>query len=149
MSGEAQGMSRIRLDQATTCIAATLEKAASLGLKPLAVVVLDTGGELIAGQRQDGASSGRVRLATGKAAGALFLGVSSRVIAGMAAERPSFVASLGPIASGGLIPAPGGIIVVGDDGQPIGAVGASGDTSDNDEACVLAGIVAAGLHAAV
>lgn len=138
-------MTRIRLDQANACIAAALEQAGSLNLKPLAVVVLDAGGELIAGQRQDGASSGRVRLATGKAAGALFLGLSSRTIAGMAAERPSFVASLGPIAPGGLVPAPGGVIVVDADGQPIGAVGASGDTSDNDEACVLAGLEAAGL----
>ena len=65
----------------------------------------------------------------------------------MAAERPSFVASLGPIAPAGIIPAAGGVIVVSGEGLPIGAVGITGDTSDNDEACALAGIAAAGLTA--
>lgn len=73
------------------------------------------------------------------------LGLSSRKIADMAAERPTFIASLGPIAAGGLIPAAGGIIVVDADNQPIGGVGISGDLSDNDEKAVLAGIMAAGL----
>lgn len=140
-------MTQLSLDQANRCIEAALARARDLGLKPLAVVVLDAGGEPIACQRQDKASAGRVRLATGKAAGALFLGVSSRQVAAMAAERPTFVASLGPIAPQGIVPAPGGVIVVDGEGAPIGAVGASGDTSDNDETCVLAGIAATGLSA--
>ena len=65
----------------------------------------------------------------------------------MAAERPTFVASLGPVSPHGIIPAAGGVIVAGKDGGPIGAVGITGDTSDNDEACALAGIAAAGLSA--
>ena len=48
----------------------------------------------------------------------------------------------------GLIPAAGGNIVKGADGIAIGAVGVTGDTSDNDEICTLAGIAAAGLTAA-
>jgi uncharacterized protein GlcG (DUF336 family) len=77
----------------------------------------------------------------------LALGVSSRAIGEMAAERPTFVAALGPIASQGLIPAAGGVIVVDRDGEVIGAIGATGDSSDNDEACVLAGLLAAKLLA--
>ncbi len=140
-------MTAITLDQATTIVSATLAKGQELGLKPLSVAVLDAGGHLIAFQRQDGSSSLRPQIACGKAGGALALGVSSRKIGDMAAERPSFVASLGPISSHGIIPAAGGVIVISKDGQAIGAVGVTGDTSDNDEACALAGIAAAGVTA--
>lgn len=140
-------MSRITLDQANTVIAAALAKGAELGLKPLSVAVLDAGGHLLAFQRQDGSSNLRAEIATAKASGALGLGVSSRRIGDMAADRPSFVASLGPISAHGVVPAAGGVIVTGADGFAIGAVGVTGDTSDNDELCALAGIAAAGLSA--
>lgn len=140
-------MSRIRLEQANQIIDAAFEHGRTLGLKPLSVTVLDAGGHLVAFQRQDGASLLRPQIATAKASGALAMGVSSRKIADMAAERPSFVASLGAIAPYGVVPAAGGVIVVGPDGAPIGAVGITGDLSDNDEACALAGIAAAGLVA--
>lgn len=140
-------MSVIELDQAATIVAAAFDKGGELNLKPLSVAVLDAGGHLIAFQRQDGASMLRPQIACGKAAGALALGVSSRKIGDMAAERPTFVASLGPISPHGIIPAAGGVIVVGADGRPIGAVGVTGDTSDNDEICARAGIAAAGLSA--
>ena len=137
----------ITLAKANAVIAAAFDKAAELELKPLSVAVLDAGGHLIAFQRQDKASTLRFAIAAGKASGALALGVSSRRIGEMAAERPSFVASLGAIAPNGVIPAAGGVIVVDGAGAPIGAVGVTGDTSDNDEACALAGIAAAGLKA--
>ena len=139
-------MSRIDLAQANIILTAAFAKAAELGLKPLTVAVLDAGGHLIAFGRQDGSSTLRPQIAMAKAGGALALGVSSRKIGDMAAERPSFVASLGPIAPLGVVPAAGGVIVVDADG-PIGAVGVTGDTSDNDETCALAGIAAAGLTA--
>lgn len=135
------------LERASAIVAATLAAGAELGLKPLSVAVLDPGGHLIAFQRQDGASTLRPQIAVAKAAGALALGISSRKIGDMAAERPSFVASLGPIAQGGIVPAAGGVIVVDADGRAIGAVGVTGDTSDQDERCALAGIAAAGLTA--
>ena len=139
-------MARISLDQANAAIAGAFAKGRELGLKPLCCVVLDAGGHAIALQRQDGASTLRPQIAAGKASGALALGVSSRRIGEMAAERPSFVAALGPIAPSGLLPAAGGVIVVDAEG-PIGAVGITGDTSDNDELCALAGIAAAALTA--
>lgn len=139
-------MTRISLTQANQVIAGALAKAETLSLKPLGVVVLDAGGNLIACQRQDGASSGRLALATGKAAGALFLGMSSRKIGDMASDRPVFVSSLGPISPAGVVPAAGGILVVDNQGETIGAVGISGDLSDLDEQCTLAGIEAAGLR---
>jgi uncharacterized protein GlcG (DUF336 family) len=140
-------MNRISLDQANRIIQGAFAKGSSLKLKPLSVAVLDPGGHLIAFQRQDHASILRFGISSGKAAGALALGVSSRKIGEMAAERPSFVASLGAIAPQGVIPAAGGVIVMDGTGQVLGAVGVTGDTSDNDEACALAGIEAAGLKA--
>lgn len=137
----------IALERAAATVAATLAKGTELGLKPLSVAVLDAGGHLIAFQRQDGASTLRPQIAIAKAAGALALGISSRKIAEMAAERPGFVASLGPISPAGVVPAAGGVIVVDAGGTTIGAVGVTGDTSDEDERCALAGIAAAGLLA--
>ena len=139
-------MNRVTLEQANRIVMGAFQKGAELKLKPLSVAVLDPGGHLIAFQRQDGASTMRFQIASGKASGALALGVSSRKIGEMAAERASFVASLGPIAPHGVIPAAGGVIVVGDGGI-LGAVGVTGDSSDNDEISALAGIAAAGLKA--
>jgi uncharacterized protein GlcG (DUF336 family) len=140
-------MNRISLDQANRIIQGAFTKGSTLKLKPLSVAVLDPGGHLIAFQRQDNASTLRFGIASGKAAGALAIGVSSRKLAEMAAERPGFVGSLGAIALQGLIPAAGGVIAVDGAGQIIGAVGVTGDTSDNDELCALAGIETAGLKA--
>ena len=140
-------MNRITQAQAKTIIDTALAKGGELALKPLSVAVLDPGGHLIAFEREDCASLMRAQIAIGKAAGALALGLSSRKIGDMAAERPAFVASLGPISPAGIVPAAGGLIVVDDEGFPLGAVGVTGDTSDNDERCAIAGIEAAGLTA--
>ena len=139
---------RISLDKANTIISATFAKGKDAGMKPLSAVVTDAGGHVIAFQRQDGTSFLRLDIAVGKAAGALALGVSSRRIGEMAAERPAFVGALGNLAAGkGILPVAGGVIVKGPDGLPIGAVGVTGDTSDNDEIAALAGIAATGLTA--
>ena len=82
-----------------------------------------------------------------KESGALALGVNSRRIGEMAAERPAFVGALNKLNDKGVLPVAGGVIVKGPDGLPIGAVGVTGDTSDNDEICALAGIAATGLTA--
>jgi uncharacterized protein GlcG (DUF336 family) len=109
--------------------------------------VVDAGGHLIAAERQDGATFKRIDIASGKAVGALSLGVSSRKIAEMTAERPQFMAALSATFDGVLIPSPGGVIVQDGNGTVVGAVGISGDLPDKDEACTLAGIAAAGLTA--
>ncbi len=133
------------LAQANAIIAAALEQAAALKLKPLTVAVLDAGGHLLALQRQDGSSSLRPQIAMAKASGALALGVSSRRIGAMAEERPTFVAALAALAPHGILPAAGGVLIAGGGALPIGAVGITGDTSDNDEHCAKCGIEAAGF----
>lgn len=137
----------LSLDQAAAIVSATLAKARELALKPLTVAVLDAGGHLVSFAREDASSTLRPQIATGKAGTALALGVSSRTVAAMAAERPTFIASLGPVSPHGIIPAAGGVLILDAQGIVIGAVGVTGDLSDNDEACALAGIAAAGLQA--
>ena len=138
-------MHRLNLAQSNALIDAAFAKGAELGLKPLTVTIHDPGGHLIACQRQDGASNMRVKLAGGKASGALALGVSSRTIGDMAVDRPHFVAAVDTMSEGGMVPAAGGVIVCDAGGQVVGAIGVTGDTSDNDEACALAAIECQGL----
>lgn len=140
-------MSQITLDQANAAIAGAFAEGKELGFKPLSVAVVDAGGHLIAFQRGDTASFARAQIAIGKAAGALALGVSSRKVGDMAVERPWFIGAFAASAPHPVIPAAGGVIVVDASGAPIGAVGVTGDTSDNDEIAALAGIAAAGLTA--
>jgi uncharacterized protein GlcG (DUF336 family) len=140
-------MHRLNLAQANAMIEAAFAKGAELKLKPLTVTIHDAGGHLIAAQRQDGASTMRVKLAGGKAAGALALGVSSRTIGDMAVERPHFIGSVARMPDWGMVPAAGGVIVVDGEGVIVGAIGVTGDTSDNDEACALAAIASQGFAA--
>ena len=140
-------MSVITVEQANAIIAAAVAKGKEAGMKPLTVAVVDAGGSLICFQRSDNAPPLRPAVAIGKAAGAAGLGVSSRRLGEMAAERPHFVGAIGHLAPLGLIPVAGGVNVVDHEGRILGAVGVSGDTSDNDEVAALAGIAAAGLKA--
>jgi uncharacterized protein GlcG (DUF336 family) len=140
-------MSFITVEQANKIIAGVVAKAKEAGMKPLTVAVVDQGGALICFQRNDGAPPLRPAIAIGKAAGAVGFGVPSRRLGEMAAERPHFVGAVGNLAPHGLIPVAGGVNVVDGEGRVIGAVGVSGDTSDNDEIAALAGIAAAGLKA--
>ena len=138
-------MHRLTLAQANALVEAAFSDSAQRGLKPLSVAVLDPGANLVALQRQDGAPQLGPKLAAGKAAGALALGVTSRRLGEMAVERPHFIAALGGMTP--LVPAAGGIIVCDADGTILGAIGVSGDVSDNDELCALAAIEAVGLVA--
>jgi uncharacterized protein GlcG (DUF336 family) len=140
-------MGQIMLEAANAVIAGAFAKGKEAGFKSLSVAVVDAGGHLIAFQRGDGSSFARAQIATGKAAGALALGVSSRKVGDMAVERPWFIGAFAASAPHPVIPAAGGVIIVDANGAPIGAVGVTGDTSDNDEAAALAGIAAAGLTA--
>jgi len=138
----------ITLQQATTVVEAALRKGRETGCAPLAVAVLDDGGHLKAFAREDGAGIIRPQIALGKAWGALGMGMGSRALARRVAEQPQqapFFAALNAMSDGRVVPAPGGVLIRDDGGTVIGAVGISGDVSDKDEACALAGIEAAKL----
>ncbi len=140
-------MSSLGLTVANTIVEAALKKARELNTAPLAVAVLDETGQLKAYQREDQTSLLRTDIAVGRAWGALGLGRSSRVLGKVAEERPAFIQALSVMAGGRLVPVPGGVLIRAGDNAIIGAVGISGDTSDIDETCAVAGIEAAGLRA--
>ena len=137
--------SRLRLAAASTIVDTAIATRNEHNYQPLTVVVLDAGGHVVACKREDNSGILRFEIALGKAWGALGIGRPSRDIAQMAQERPSFVASLAAASGGRVVPVPGGVLVTNADGEIIGAVGISGDVSDADELCAIAGIRAAGL----
>lgn len=139
----------LTLAQASAIVDGALEKRKEAGFKPLGVVVLDAGGHVVAFKREDGASMLRFDVAQGKAYGALGLGQSSRKLEKIALDRPHFFAGYVGVSGGKAVPVAGGVLIRDKAGNLLGAVGASGDTSDNDEAAVIAGIEAAGLVADV
>jgi uncharacterized protein GlcG (DUF336 family) len=140
----------LTLEKANLIIQTAIAKARELKMAPLTVVVLDAAGHLKAMQREDGASMIRQEIATAKAWGAVSMGVSSRSLAGVAVQRPDFMNSLVTLSQGKVMPVPGGVLIRDkENNQLIGAVGISGDVSDQDERCAIAGIEAAGFAAGV
>lgn len=134
---------------ALACAASIVDEAIATrmreGLLPLAIAVLDAGGNLVAFKREDGSGVLRFDIAVGKAAAALGLGMSSRLIRDRMAARPAFQSALAAAADGRFIPVPGGVLILDAAGTAIGAVGISGDASDKDEYCAIMAIKAAGL----
>jgi len=139
----------LTLASAQSIISDALAAGAQHGFKPLTVVVLDAGGHVIAAARQDGASNNRFEIAQGKAYGALALGMGSRAIMERAEQQAYFISAATAALGGRLIPVPGGVLVREQDGTLVGAVGITGDSSDNDETAATTAIEAAGLTAQV
>ncbi len=115
--------------------------------KPMAIVVLGAGGSIKASESQDGTSLLRPKIAHGKAFGAYSMGLGSRALYERAKVEPSFIQSMNALCDGALVPVPGGVLIRSETGELLGAVGITGDTSDNDELCAVAGIKAVGLVA--
>jgi len=136
----------LSLNQANQIITAALAKARDLNLKPVSVIVLDARASLVAAQSEDGVSIMRAQIAHGKANAAIQLGMGTRALMNRAEQQAYFVSAINGLAGGDFVPVPGGCLVMDGD-TLIGAVGISGDTSDNDEAAVVTGIEAAGLSA--
>jgi uncharacterized protein GlcG (DUF336 family) len=140
-------MSALNLHTATTISNHALALGRELSAAPLTVAVLDAGGHLISLQREDGASLLRPQIAIAKAWGAVALGKGSRAIAADAQQRPAFIGALNNLADGNLVPAPGGVLIRDAQGEVIGAIGITGDTSDIDEQCAVGAVEAVGLEA--
>ena len=139
-------MSNVTLAHASTIIDRALAKGRELNLQPLTVVVLDSGGHMVAMKREDKSGILRTEIATGKAWGTLGMGFGGREFARRAAGGgATFLTALMAASGGRIVPAAGGVLVRDAAGDIVGAVGISGDTSDKDEACAVAGIEAAGL----
>ena len=135
------------LGTARAVIAAARSHAQAAGLKPITVVVLDAGGHVLAAEREDGSSNKRFEIAYAKAHGAISLGIGSRTLMERAEQQPFFVTAVTSAIGGALVPVPGGVLVRDSSGGLVGAVGVSGDTSDNDEHAAVAGVEGSGLVA--
>jgi len=140
-------MSVITLAQASIIVDVALKKAREAKLAPLTVAVLDSGGHLVAFKREDKSGILRFDIAFGKAWGALGMGFGSRTLASRAAKTPQFFTMLAAASSGRIVSNPGGVLIRDGSGDIVGACGVSGDTSDKDEMCAVAGIEAAALKA--
>jgi uncharacterized protein GlcG (DUF336 family) len=137
----------LTLAQASTIVDVALKTGRDAKFAALTVAVLDAGGHLVAFKREDKSGILRFDIAFGKAWGALGMGFGSRTLAGRAPKQPAFFTALAAVSDGRLVPGAGGVLIRDAAGDIIGAVGISGDTSDNDEKCAIAGIEAAGLKA--
>ena len=138
-------MPDISLRKAKSVIRTALSKGKELGLKPLSVVILDAGGHVIAFEREDGAAPGRFAIAHGKAYGSVMLGMAGTAQMARADQQAYFMDAVNGVFGGNVIPVPGGVLVRDKKGGVIGAIGVTGDSSDNDLIAALAGVEAAGL----
>lgn len=138
-------MAEISLRKAKIIIQSSFKRGAELGLKPLSVVVLDAGGHVISFEREDGAAPGRFAIANGKAYGSIMLGMAGTAQMARAEQQAYFMEAINGVFGGQVVPVPGGVLVRDKKGQVIGAVGVTGDSSDNDLIIALAGIESAGL----
>ena len=139
----------VGLRKARTIIRKTLQKGREMELKPLSVVVLDAGGNVVAFEREDGASPGRFAIAHGKAYGAVMLGMSGSAQMKRAEDQDYFMNAMNGLFGGQVVPVPGGILLRDARGRLVGAVGVTGDTSDNDAEAGKAGVESAGLTAEI
>lgn len=137
----------LTLAQASTIVDVALKKARDSNFAPLSVAVLDAGGHLVTFKREDKSGILRFEIAFGKAWGGLGMGFGSRTLFERAEKTPMFFTTLAAASGGRVVTNPGGVLIRNEAGDILGAVGISGDTSDNDELCAVAGIEAAGLKA--
>ncbi len=139
----------LTLEQAKNIIETTRAKGREMELKPLSVVVLDAGGHVLAFEREDNAAPGRFGIAQGKAYGAVMLGMAGTAQMARAESQAYFMAAVNGVYGGQVVPVPGGILLRDAGGAVVGAVGVTGDTSDNDAIAGQAGAEAAGLVAEI
>ena len=138
----------IDLQTANAVIAAARTAARAANMKPLTFCILDPGGHVVSAQREDHSGILRFEIAYGKAWGALGMGHSTRYLQEfLAKNRPRFVDALAVASDGKFIPVLGGALIRDAQGTLVGAFGATGDTAENDELVVVAGIEACGLKA--
>src|SRR4029450_7594896 len=135
----------LTLAQARTILDKTLAAAREKKFKPLGVAGVDSRGALRAYAEADGNPILRSKIASGKAFGSVAFGSGSRRLHQIGVERPHMAAALIGMRGGRLGAVPGGVLIRDKAGALLGAVGVSGDTSDNDEAAAVAGIEAAGV----
>jgi uncharacterized protein GlcG (DUF336 family) len=137
----------LTLEAARKIIAVALATARAHKMLPLAVLVVDAGGHPVAFEKEDGAPAGRFAIAHGKANACVMMGAPGSVLQGRAVSDSAFSGALTSVYGGNYLPRKGGVLIRNGQGTIIGALGVTGDTSDNDALCGVAGIEAVGLVA--
>jgi uncharacterized protein GlcG (DUF336 family) len=127
----------ITLGQAENIIAAAKQKAVELNTK-MNIAIVDSGANILAFVRMDGALLGAADIALRKAKTACYFQKNTGVLGTL--SQPG--GSLYHIehSNGGLITFPGGIPIRNEEDFVIGAIGVSGSSVDNDHAVAEAGI---------
>ncbi|KQT14803.1 glycolate utilization protein [Methylobacterium sp. Leaf399] len=126
----------VTIEDAHKAIEAARAKAVELNTQ-MCIAVVDSGGNLKAFYRMDGAWVGSIDIAQKKAKTSVFFGMMTGQIGQL--SQPG-----GPLfgiehSNDGLVTFPGGIPIVDKDGEMSGAIGVSGSTVENDHAVALAG----------
>ena len=140
-------MTQLSFDVASRMVATALAEGRQRGFASLTAAVLDAGGHVVSLGRGDGASLLRPQIAMGKAWGVLGMGFGGRELARRAEKMPVFFNALIEMSAGKMVPLPGGVLIRDAEGRLLGAIGISGDTSENDEICAIAAVKQAGLTA--
>lgn len=135
----------ISLQAALEIAQRTIDYARSQNMTPIAVSVLDVRGALKAYLAEDSTGLLRADISHAKAWGCLGMGFGSRKLADRTPRNAYFTTALQAMSEGKAVPAPGGILIRNAQGEIVGAVGVSGEASDNDELCAMHGVEAAGL----
>ncbi|MDA7729886.1 heme-binding protein [Gammaproteobacteria bacterium] len=132
----------ISLVEALSICTEAIKKGRGLNLMPLTVTVIDVAGVVRATLSEEGSGLIRSDIAYAKAWTCLAFNVSSNTLRDVFEGQPRLapaVTGMQTMAGGKLVPTPGGMLIQ-KDGKNIGAVGVTGDVSDKDEICAIAGI---------
>lgn len=140
-------MASLTLATASMVVDQTLRFARDIDAAPLSVAVLDTGGHVVVLKREDEAGIVRNEVAVGKAWATLGMGLGGRTLEQRTQGAAAFFGAVTAASDGRFIPRTGGVLLRSAEGTVVGAAGVSGDTSEVDERCVLAGVEGTGLTA--
>ena len=133
----------LSLKDSKTIASNIFKSARNLNLNPITIAILDDGGNFILIEKEDGCSVMRPDIAIGKAFGALSLGMNTANMEKLLKGRSDFISSLSSIGAAkgrGYISVPGGVVLLDSKKSVIGAIGVSGDTSENDEKVITEGV---------
>ena len=126
----------ITLTQAEAAIAAAKIKAVEINTK-MDICVVDTGSNLVAFARMDGAWMGSIDISIKKAKTAAWFTMDTAALTPLIQPGQPFYNI--EHSNGGLITFPGGVVIKNDAGDVIGAIGVSGSVVENDRAVAEAG----------
>jgi glc operon protein GlcG len=123
----------LTLSDADWLVNSALAVGADQGFPPLAVAVLDVTGEIVALRRADGGMPMSSRIAVAKARSALLALKPSGLLDKL---PPGIIDTIQHLYGGNFVPRAGGVLVTDADDVILGAIGASGAQSDEDELAV-------------